>query len=212
MTIARQIAEIFLTERFQSRVKEYLMGAPELKHESVIMTQLRIGLGLAGIASRREVRADGFRHDLRIGADRFIEAKYHYEGDIGPIVESLRSAVDTAKRAKIMNPRAYKTAERDMVVQAVRDRGAHWLLWMVLVRPTRIPDDYCFPNLIRQFYWGESSNLSNGVARAQALMLVAADAFASLRGLECPLEWLPRIETNNGTLLTLLVQLRGAAA
>ncbi len=209
MTISRQLRDVFSTGRFQERVKEFLVCAPELKHEGAITTQLRIGLSLGGNPSRREVTAQGFRHDLRIAADTFVEAKYHYEGDVERIVDSLRWAIsDPGHRTKILDRGARKTAERDMIVQAVRDQGAHWLLWMVLVRPPGKSNDYCFPNLIREFYRGQSNSLKEGVVRARAQMLEAAGAFSALRGHVAPHWWMPKVETDRGTLLTLLVRLR----
>ncbi len=211
MTVDQQIARVFASARFQDRVKEYLVGAPELKHESIVMTQLRIGLGLEGRTCRREVpdRTRGFRHDLHVAPDTFIEAKYHYEGDLASIDRALRkAATDIQFRAKVLRPETRKTAARDLITQATRQNGAHWLLWMVLVRPLSEPGRYGLPHLIGNYYSKESIDLDAGVERAVLLMDGVVATFTALRGSSCATQWLPQVKTAQGILLAKLVQLR----
>lgn len=212
MPVEEQLANVFSSERFQRRVKEYLVEVPELKHEAAITTQLRIGLSLDSIVSRREVRDPsqvGIRHDLRIGQCTFIEAKYHFEGDVASVTKSLRRAAEDSEfRRRMLGADSRKTAARDMVIQATRLRGAHRLLWMVLVRPPESSEIYCLPSLIRSFYRGNPQNLENGVLITMNRMVQATVAFEALRGSPCSSMWLPRVESERGILLTLVIGLQ----
>jgi hypothetical protein len=221
------ILKVYHEQEFVQAVCRALDFAPELKHENQFSTEISIHLNRFGVPSEREFRVSGHktevlakggvrergrRHDLNVTGS-FIEAKYHYEGDLVSIREGLTSAKkDPVSLENQLKP-TRQTASSDMVRQAVQNKN-QWLLWFVAVRSLEVNIDagtskFRCQSYIPKFYLQcGAKNLADAHQDAAKQMdEIVSQEFSFLRGTASESIPLPPIVACRGALVSRLIKL-----
>jgi hypothetical protein len=129
---------------FVAALKDALDWVPELKHEGLVCTHLSSALRKLGHQSVREVTVAPRRYDMQVGSD-FLEAKYHFEGDLIDVLASLQPGSNY-----IYKPNGWNSAPKSIHDELNR-AAPSWFLWMICVRDPHSTEGYIYPKLRGKF-------------------------------------------------------------
>jgi hypothetical protein len=187
----------FCDPSFTSAVVDAMDWVPELKHENLVCTHLSSSLRKHRIPARREVTKSKRRFDLEVG-NFLLEAKYHFEGDIYPIWQSLQP-----DSSYTYDPESWNSAPRSIHDELNRRQQSNFL-WFVCVRDGQFSEHFKYPRLIADF-----NSITNTTcledSLAVATELIDHDLLRAFRGkLHLEDHQLPTIKGKKSALITRL--------
>ena len=130
---------------FQVAVKSLLDWVPDLKHEGNVCSLAAASLRRQRFDPRREYSENGRRYDLKIG-QHAIEAKYHFEGDLYPVLASVQRG-----STYNYNPKGWNSAPK-AIHDELNRRAPSVFLWLVCVRSLDHDSPYKYQEIIPKFY------------------------------------------------------------
>ena len=163
-SIPEIISSGFEHHDFVSIVTDVLDWVPELKHENLVCTHLSASLRKMGMQSMGEVTVTGRRYDMNIEGHH-LEAKYHLEGDLYEVLDTLEP-----QSKYLYDKKGWNSASK--AIHDELNRGVpSWFLWMVCVRDPDSTENYIYPRLREKFKKKSgANNFESAVTAAEDLM------------------------------------------
>lgn len=194
------LSEGYREATFIATVVDALDWVPELKHEGLVCTHLSSALRKRGVASMREVTVGRRRYDIKI-EDCFVEAKYHFEGDLHDVLTSFRPESNY-----VYNPKGWNSAPKSIHDELNRGEPS-WFLWMVCVRTPESNENYIYRDLIGRFQNScGATDFDSSIAAAELLM--ARDCTSVFQARLATLDYdLPTIRGRHSALVSRLYHL-----
>jgi hypothetical protein len=198
------IHNVYANLSFSNAVQKWLDFCPEIKHENQISTALSSCINMLGGSSQREVRSNGRRYDFII-SNKFVEAKYHVEGDLIAIANTLRGLSSGAINASNVLKARYQTPQKD-IVSEIRRGDTDYLIWYVCVRSNVKGPPFLLPKLISKFYSAKKCQSLHGATTNAQTEIDTVITPLIQQNRPCIAHSLPDIPANNGVLITRLYQ------